>query len=165
MNNATMQRASSLKAWRQSQWDQAFFGTSAGVMPTAFTAPHLHWTAAPQTFPALLSQSPPHSAAALSCSARTASAHCLAPAVALAEMSLRDHLSLEWPAALPLSLGLLCKLHGQAIPRPRAWCLPSLPPSSYSCSIFPGLPGHAPCLCPGPWPFQIVAVVPEKGHP
>lgn len=80
------------------------------------------------------SQSPSHTTAALKQAAEKAPAHCLAPAMAPAEISSCDYLSLEWPEALP---------RPHPGPRPGA---SSLPPSNCSCTSFPGLLGHTSCL-------------------
>lgn len=97
----------------------------------------VHRISAPRAFPAFCDPSPSHTTAALRQAARRAPAHCLAPAVAPAEMSLRDRLSLEWPAALPLSNAGFASC--PAGPHPGT---SSLPPSSCPCSSFPGLPSH-----------------------
>lgn len=126
-------------------------GSRVRAMPTAFTVPTPH--AAPHVFPAFHSRrSPSHTTAALKQAAEKAPAHCLAPAMAPAEISSCDYLSLEWPEALP---------RPHPGPRPGA---SSLPPSNCSCTSCPGLLSNTSCLTPAPWPFQIVAVFPEKGH-
>lgn len=83
----------------------------------------LNCSPAPQAFPAFHSRSASPTTAALRQAARRVPAYGMAPAVALAQMSPCDHVSAEWPAALPLRLILLCKLPSKALPRPRAWCL------------------------------------------
>lgn len=123
-------------------------------MPTAFTVPTPH--PAPQAFPAFHSRSPAHTTATLKQTAEKASAHRLAPGVALAEMSPCDHLSLEWPVALPLSQGLLFKLPGKAPPRLQAWCLllSAALQLLLQLSSFPGLPTHTSLPHPCPLAFS-----------
>lgn len=128
--------------------------TASGIKPSSVSLPWLcpphsqhpqrtlHCSPAPQAFPAFHGRSASHTTAAL----RKVPARCLAPAVALAEMSPGDHMSVEWPAALPLSQILLCKLPSkEALPRPRAWCLLFAALQLLPHNL-PRLPGHTPCL-------------------
>lgn len=114
------------------------------VMPPAFTAP-----TAPQAFPAFHSRRPSHTTAALRHAARKAPAHCLAPGVALAEMSPYDYMLVERPTALPLSQILLCKLPSKALPRrgsgpvPPLCCPPVAPAQSPQACL--ATPAASPC--------------------
>lgn len=94
MDAATEQTAPSLKACKQPQWENSHWMTPSLVCllrsrvrtaPAAFTAPTLH--PAPQASPAFHSQSLSPTRATLRQAARIGPAHCLAPAVAIAEMS------------------------------------------------------------------------------